>query len=70
MAERPLPVSLQRSFDSTKVEYVKLGTSGLQVSFPILGAMSLGSSQFAPWVLDEDASLKILKAAYDCGINT
>lgn len=32
--------------------------------------MTLGSSKAAPWVLDEEDSLKILKAAYDCGINT
>lgn len=30
----------------------------------------MGSSKMAPWVLDEEPSLEILKAAYDCGINT
>ena len=67
-----LPSSLQKSLDSTKVEYVKLGNSGLHVSWPILGAMSLGSIgvALAPWVLEEDASIEVLKAAYDRGINT
>ncbi|KAF6833067.1 aldo-keto reductase [Colletotrichum plurivorum] len=66
----PIPASLQKSLDSTKVEYARLGTSGLRVSVPILGGMSLGSSEWAPWVLDEEASVEILKAAYDRGINT
>lgn len=66
----PIPPSLQRSLDSTKVDYVKLGSSGLNVSWPILGAMGLGTSEVAPWVLEGDASLEVLKAAYDCGINT
>ncbi|KAF2476005.1 aldo-keto reductase [Lindgomyces ingoldianus] len=66
----PLPQTLQASADATKVEYVQLGTSGLRLSYPILGGMTLGSSQWENWVLDEDAALEILKAAYDRGINT
>ncbi|KAH8893935.1 Aldo/keto reductase [Thozetella sp. PMI_491] len=65
-----LPPAIQQSLDGTKVEYAKLGTSGLRISVPVLGAMSLGTSDWAPWVLDEDASVEILKAAYDRGINT
>ncbi|KAH7912768.1 NADP-dependent oxidoreductase domain-containing protein [Hygrophoropsis aurantiaca] len=52
------------------VEYRYLGKSGLKVSVPIVGAMSFGSSKWSPWVLDEDASIPILKAAWDLGINT
>ena len=66
----PFPQSLKDSLNATRVEYVKLGSSGLSVSWPILGTMSFGGSQSGPWILDEDASLEILKAAYDCGINT
>ena len=62
--------SLQRGLDATKVEYVKLGKSGLSVSLPILGGMSLGSKDWSPMVLDEEESLELLKAAYDRGINT
>ncbi|KAI0109290.1 Aldo/keto reductase [Hypoxylon sp. NC0597] len=65
-----VPPSLQKSIDGTKVDYVRVGSSGLRVSTPILGAMSLGSSKWLPWVLDEEQSLEILKAAYDRGINT
>ncbi|WYZ39609.1 hypothetical protein EsH8_III_001523 [Colletotrichum jinshuiense] len=70
MSAPPVPTSLQKSLDATKVEYVNLGTSGLRVSVPILGGMSLGSEKWAPWVLGEEASLEILKAAYERGINT
>ncbi|KAI0880671.1 Aldo/keto reductase [Annulohypoxylon maeteangense] len=65
-----VPSSVQQSLDGTKVEYVRVGSSGLHVSTPILGAMSLGSSKWLPWVLDEDATFEILKAAYDRGLNT
>ncbi|KAJ0162432.1 Versiconal hemiacetal acetate reductase [Colletotrichum tanaceti] len=70
MSAPPVPASLQKSLDATKVEYVNLGASGLQVSVPILGGMSLGSSEWMDWVLDEEESCEILKAAYDRGINT
>ncbi|KAF8122913.1 NADP-dependent oxidoreductase domain-containing protein [Boletus edulis] len=53
-----------------KVQYRQLGKSGLRVSVPILGAMSFGSSEWSTWVLEEEPSLEILKAAWDLGINT
>ncbi|KAL0572280.1 hypothetical protein V5O48_009682 [Marasmius crinis-equi] len=53
-----------------QVEYRRLGASGLKVSVPIIGAMSFGSSEWNPWVLNEEPSLEILKAAWDRGINT
>ncbi|KAI1323322.1 Aldo/keto reductase [Xylariaceae sp. FL0255] len=55
-----------------KMEYVRLGKSGLKVSKVILGCMTFGSSKWegSPWVLDEEESFKIIKAAWDSGINT
>ncbi|THU77912.1 Aldo keto reductase [Dendrothele bispora CBS 962.96] len=53
-----------------KVQYVRLGKSGLRVSVPIFGAMSIGSPKWDKWVLEEDQSLQVLKAAWDRGINT
>ena len=50
-----------------KATYRRLGTSGLRVSNPILGAMSIGDSRWAPWVVNEEESLPLLKAAYDRG---
>ncbi|KAJ3538644.1 hypothetical protein NM208_g5813 [Fusarium decemcellulare] len=68
--ELPLPPSVQKSQAETKVRYVQVGKSGLRVSWPILGCMTLGSSGAMPWNLDEEESLKVLKAAYDNGVNT
>ncbi|EJD45603.1 Aldo/keto reductase [Auricularia subglabra TFB-10046 SS5] len=52
------------------MEYQRLGNSGLKVSKVILGCMSFGSPAWENWVLDEEKSLPVLKAAYDAGINT
>ncbi|EJD45606.1 Aldo/keto reductase [Auricularia subglabra TFB-10046 SS5] len=52
------------------MEYQRLGASGLRVSKIILGCMSYGSPKWQDWVLDEEHSLPLLKAAYDAGINT
>ncbi|KAG1888505.1 NADP-dependent oxidoreductase domain-containing protein [Suillus subluteus] len=54
----------------SKVQYRTLGKSGLKVSVPILGAMSFGSSKWGSWVLDEEPSVEIMKAAWDRGVNT
>jgi aryl-alcohol dehydrogenase-like predicted oxidoreductase len=53
-----------------KIEYRRLGNSGLKVSVPILGAMGYGEKVWQPWCIDEDAALPILKEAFDLGINT
>lgn len=53
-----------------KVEYRRLGASGLKISNPIVGTMSFGDPAWASWVLREKESLPILKAAYDNGITT
>lgn len=52
------------------MEYRRLGKSGLRVSPFILGMMSYGTSTWQPWVLDEEPSKKLVKAAFDAGINT
>jgi len=70
MATPPLPKSLKDSVEGSKAEYIKLGNSGLRVSIPIFGAMSIGHPDWAPWVIDEEKSLPLLKAAYDRGLNT
>jgi len=65
-----LPAGLKASLDATKVEYRRLGNSGLKVSVPIFGCMSFGDSKAMSWVVDEAEALPLLKAAYDRGINT
>jgi aryl-alcohol dehydrogenase-like predicted oxidoreductase len=47
---------------------VRFGQTGLKVSELCLGTMSMGSSAWKGWVLDEDASIPILKRALDLGI--
>ena len=59
-----------KSINETKAEYKRLGKSGLRVSVPILGAMSFGSKEWQPWVIEEDEAFPLLKAAYDKGLNT
>lgn len=49
--------------------YVRFGQTGLQVSQLCLGTMSMGSSAWKGWVLDEQASIPILRRALDLGIN-
>jgi hypothetical protein len=62
--------SLEDSISASKAEYKQLGKSGLRISVPILGAMSFGDPEWQSWVLDEEKSLPLLKAAYDRGLNT
>ncbi|KAI0476861.1 NADP-dependent oxidoreductase domain-containing protein [Xylaria cf. heliscus] len=54
----------------TKMEYTRLGESGLKVSKIILGAMSYGSKDWLKWVLEEEEALPLLEHAYKAGINT
>lgn len=49
-----VPASLLESLEHSKAEYKQLGKSGLRVSVPILGAMSIGHKDWMPWVLEEE----------------
>jgi len=70
MSNPSAPAAEASSDTLPRATYCGLGTSGLRVSVPILGCMGLGDSRWQPWVLDADASLPLLKAAYDRGITT
>ncbi|KAJ6576717.1 aryl-alcohol dehydrogenase [Mycena vulgaris] len=53
-----------------KMEYVRLGKSGLKISKIVLGCMSYGNPNWSGnWVLPEEEASKHIKAAYDAGIN-
>lgn len=56
---QPVPESLKASVEGSKAEYVQLGKTGLRVSIPIFGAMSIGQPEWAPWVIDEEKVLPI-----------
>jgi len=50
------------------MDYIRFGQTGLKVSQLCLGTMSMGSSAWKGWVLDEAASLPILRGALELGI--
>ena len=43
------------------MELVTLGRTGIKVSRTCLGCMTYGSSQWRPWVLDEEASRSFIR---------
>lgn len=53
------------------MQYVKLGSTGLDVSRICVGCMSFGQPGRGPhrWTLDEEASLPLIRQALDAGIN-
>ena len=50
------------------METVSFGSTGLRVSRLCFGTMTIGSSRWKPWVLDEAASRPLLKKCLDLGI--
>ncbi|QKX61387.1 uncharacterized protein TRUGW13939_08535 [Talaromyces rugulosus] len=65
-----LPPGVAKSLEETKVDYKRVGNSGLRVSVPIVGCMSIGNPEWADWVIGPEKALPLLKAAYDRGVNT
>lgn len=51
------------------MEYVRFGSTGMQVSKLCLGCMTYGSPSWHEWVLDEAASRPFIREALDAGIN-
>jgi len=51
------------------MDYINLGTTGLKVSRLCLGAMTYGSSEWRPWVLNEEQGRPFIKRAIELGIN-
>src|SRR5437868_1978971 len=61
--------AIRLAFIVAPMEYVNLGSTGLKVSRLCLGTMTYGTSQWRPWILDEDASRPFLREALESGIN-
>lgn len=57
------------STELPKMEYVRLGNTGMKVSRLCLGCMSYGSSKWSSWVKDEKESIEFIEEAYKLGIN-
>jgi len=51
------------------MDYVNLGPTGLKVSRLCLGAMTYGSKQWRPWVLEEEEARPFIRRALEFGIN-
>ena len=51
------------------MQYVRFGNTGLKVSRICLGMMTYGTPQWRPWVMDEAASMPVVKHAVDLGLN-
>jgi aryl-alcohol dehydrogenase-like predicted oxidoreductase len=51
------------------MDQIRFGQTGLKVSQLCLGTMSMGSSAWKGWVLDERESIPILRHALELGIN-
>src|ERR1700712_5274971 len=51
------------------MDYIRFGSTGLKVSQLGLGTMSMGSSAWKGWVLDESDSIPLLRRALELGIN-
>ncbi|KAI0956586.1 hypothetical protein AcW1_005228 [Taiwanofungus camphoratus] len=58
------------TLQSKKMQYVRLGNSGLKVSKIILGTMQYGSSSWQEWVVGEEQAIEHIKYAYEHGIQT
>jgi predicted aldo/keto reductase-like oxidoreductase len=66
----PEKTDIQGLLAASKAEYRNLGKSGLKVSVPILGAMSIGDKKWQPWVVEESEALELLKEAYERGVTS
>jgi aryl-alcohol dehydrogenase (NADP+) len=51
------------------MNFVNLGSTGLQISRLCLGMMSYGSTKWREWILDEEAAKPFIKRALEAGIN-
>jgi len=51
------------------MDYVRLGSTGLNVSRLCLGTMTYGSKRWRPWVLEEEEGRPFIRRALELGIN-
>src|SRR5260370_15612762 len=55
--------------ETQRMEYVRLGQSGLKVSRLCLRTMNMGTPQWKPWIFDEQKSEPIVRHALEAGVN-
>jgi len=59
----------EQAKEEKKMQYVRLGKTGLKVSRICLGMMSYGDKKWREWVLEEKEGIEYVKHALDLGIN-
>src|SRR4029077_7991459 len=69
LQERRQVARLVRLRHGPRMDHIRFGRTDLTVSQLCLGTMSMGSSAWKSWVLDEPQSVPILRRALDLGIN-
>jgi aryl-alcohol dehydrogenase-like predicted oxidoreductase len=52
-----------------EMEYVKLGSTGLEISRLCLGCMTYGMPSSRPWMLDEEGGRPLIRRALELGVN-
>lgn len=62
-------ISVVEGMKKSGMPYVRLGSTGLQVSRICLGMMTYGSKKWREWVLEEDEARPFVKRALELGIN-
>ncbi|KAL2838644.1 Aldo/keto reductase [Aspergillus pseudoustus] len=67
---RTVPVEYGHVKPAPRMQYVRLGNSGLKVSRLILGTATYGSKSDVAWRVEEEEALKHLQRAWDLGFNT
>ncbi|KAJ5379861.1 uncharacterized protein N7496_002289 [Penicillium cataractarum] len=70
VAGRTVPVEYGHQKEAPKMQYVRLGNSGLKVSRLIFGTATYGSKSDVAWRIEEEEALKHLQKAWDVGFNT
>ncbi|KAL4791479.1 Aldo/keto reductase [Aspergillus venezuelensis] len=67
---RTVPVEFGHVKEAPKMQYVRLGNTGLKVSRLILGTATYGSKTDVAWRVEEEEALKHLKRGWELGFNT
>ncbi|PYI04703.1 Aldo/keto reductase [Aspergillus sclerotiicarbonarius CBS 121057] len=67
---RTVPVEYGHQKEAPKMQYVRLGNSGLKVSRLIFGTATYGTKADVAWRIEEEEALKHLQRAWELGFNT
>lgn len=60
---------MEERVEGEKMDYVRLGSTGMKVSRIALGMMTYGAKSWREWVLEWDEAKPLLQRAFEAGIN-